>query len=405
MPSTESYPFQRVYVNHLFYGISRVWWEMDSRFTDPSPYVFQLQASYVGTNTALDWVDIGDSAINPSYLEDDTTREPAGKRLLSHYRLKLTTSLGVYVSAGAPIWGILNQRDWVIAREIVRKETLRHGLVSMDGYLVRRMRYGVKDTNATDPLTDEVVDSRNRSSWGTAFKVGYHPPVPFAMDIDGEKCTELRGGADPTKHSSRLDRFIARVIASPDHAKEDFWVDGDTDQRYVIHSIKPLASWRGVPLVNELELALAPFNDIIYRIPVSPDAYDPADDDPNYEPTVGNGCVPVDHDYPIDENLTYQIDCCGVPGATIRVFTKEDWDAGARLPANAVAESITTTNGHWAYAVMLDPGEYVVVFEKAGEYGPDAVALTVQPPDPGAPPSVSSSVSESSETSESFGAF
>jgi hypothetical protein len=395
MPATEGYPFERVMVNHLFYGVTRIWWEMHSEFTDAAPYTFQLQASYTGNDTALDWVDIGTSAINPQYMEDDGNREPAGKRLLTHYRLVLTTAQAVYRSSPAPIWGILSKRDWLLAREIIRKEQLRHSMVSCEGFMVRRMRYGVQDPNAVDPLTEEVIDSKNRSSWGTPYKVGYHPPVPFTMDVDNETITEYRGGADVTKHSSRPTSFIARVIAFPEVAKEDFWVDEDTDQRYVIHDIKSIASWRGVPLVNQLEIRLAPHSDIIYRIPTSPDAYDPGDGDP-FQPTVGDGCVRVDHNYPTDDNLTYQMsNCCGIAGANIYVFTKEDWDGGARTPENAVAASITTTNGEWAYAVLLNPGSYVVMFVKVGQYGPNWVALTVQPPDPGAPPEPDLSVSSS----------
>ncbi len=403
MPATEGYPFKRVMVNHLFQGVSRIWWEMHDDFTDVAPYTFQLQASYTGNDTALDWTDIGISAVNPQYMEDDGNREPAGKRLLTHYRLILTTARAVYASNPAPIWGILNKKDWLVAREIIRKEQLRHSMVSCDGFMVRRMRYGVQDPNAVDPLTEEVIDSGNRSSWGTAFKVGYHPPVPFTMDVDNESMNEYRGGADLAKHSSRPARFVARVVAFPEVAKEDFWVDCNTDERWVIHEIKSIASWRGVPLISELQIALAPHSDIIYRIPTSPDAYDPGDDEA-FQPTVGTGCVRVDHNYPTDDNLTYQTgDCCGIAGATIHIFTKEDWDGGARTPENAIAQSITTTNGEWAYAVLLNPGEYFVVFEKVGEYGPNWVALTVQPPDPGAPPtpeSLSSSLSESSFSSE-----
>jgi len=403
MPATESYPFKRLMVSHLFHGVSRIWWELDPSFNDLAPYTFQLQASYTGNSNALDWTDIGDPAINPSYMDDDTIREHTGKRLLTHYRLALTTTRGTYVSAPASLWGILEKKDWLLAQEMVRKERLRHGLVSVGGYLVRKMRYGVLDPAATDPLTNEIIDSRNRSSWGTAFKVGYHPPIPYELDFTGaETIAEYRGGGDISKHSSRPTFVTARAVAFPDVAKEDFWVDEDNDQRWVVHEIKVTASWRGVPLIYDINFALAPPTDIIYRIPVNDRAYDPGDES-DFQPTRGDGCVRVDHDYPEDENLTYQTgECCGIEGANIYVFTKESWDGGARLPAHAVATGVTTTDGKWAYALMLNPGEYVVQFLKLGEYGPDHVNLTVNPPDPGPPPAPDSS-SEDSSFSSSFG--
>ena len=401
MPQSENWPFKRLMVDHLFHGTTRVWWTLDPKFNDPQPQTFQLQAGYTGNSNALDWIDVGDPAVNAYYLDDDGNREPAGKRLLTHYRVVVTTDRGTFVSNPQGVWGTLTTKDWNFAREMIRKERLRNDLVSVDGYLLRKMRYGVKDPAATDFLTDEVIDSGNLSSWGTAFKVGYHPPVVVSADVGEETIAEFRGGADVTKHSARPTGFPTRFIAFPDMAKEDVWVDADTDQRWIVHDIKVVVSWRGVPLVYSTELRLAPHNDVIYKIPVTNLSDDPGDLG-EFQPTTGPGCVSVDHDYGEESAFVYQTgDCCGIEGATILAFTKADYDGGARTPAFAIATSQTTTNGTWAWAMKLDPGEYVLVFEKLGEYGPDAVNLTVQPPDPGPPPSVSSSISSSSD----FGSF
>ena len=401
MPQSESWPFKRLMVDHLFHGITRVWWTLDAKFNDDPPHTFQLQAGYTGNSNALDWVDVGDPAVNAYYLDDDGNREPAGKRILTHYRVVLATARGPFVSNPQGINGTLDNKDWGLAREIVRKERLRNGLVSVDGYLIRKFRYGVQSTAATDLLTDEVIDSGNLESWGTAFKVGYHPPVSLATDMSTEKIVEFRGGGNVQQHNSQPTGFPVRIIAFPDVAKEDVWVDGETDQRWVIHDITIEAAWRGVPLIHSCELRLVPHDNVIYKIPVTSLSFDPGDSS-EFQPTTGPGCVNVDHDYGEESVFIYQTgDCCGIEGATILAFTKVDYDGGARLPAFAIATSQTTANGTWAWAMKLDPGEYVLIFEKIGEFGPDTVNLTVQPPDPGPPPSVSSSVSSSSE----FGSF
>lgn len=409
MPQSENWPFKRLMVDHLFHGATRVWWTLDPSFNYPSPHVFQLQASYTGQNNALDWTDIGDPAANAYFLTDDTTREHAGKRLLTHYRVVLTAGGQKFVSNPQGIWGVLNAKDWNLAREIVRKERLRHSLVSSSGYLLRKFRYGVKSTSNTDTLTGEIIDSNDPSAWGTAFKVGYHPPVVIEADFEGETINEMRGGDNVAAHSSRPTEFKMRIIAFPDVAKEDVWVDQDTDQRWTIHEIKPTVSWRGVPLVYDVTVRLVPHNNIIYKIPVTDLSYDISADD--IQPATGDGCVRVDHDYGEDNAFVYQIEenCCPIEGATILVFTKADYDGGARTIEHAVATSQTTTNGEWAWAVKLNPGDYVLVFEKPGEYGPDVAALTVETPDPGPPPApdLSSSVSQSqsSNFSDSFGGF
>ncbi len=67
-------------------------------------------------------------------------------------------------------------------------------------------------------------------------------------------------------------------------------------------------------------------------------------------------------------------------------FRKEDWDAGKQGAEDAVAVGQTTTGGTWAWSLMLDPGQYVLRFEKPGEYGPDTVEITVEsPPQEAAP--------------------
>ncbi len=401
MPQSENWPFQRLLVDHLFRGTTRIWWTLAANFNDPQPQSFQLQAGYTGNFNALDWVDVGTPAINAYYLDDDTPREQSGKRLLTHYRIVLTTPRMKYVSGPQGIWGTLDTKDWNLAKELVRKERLRQDLVSKEGYLLRRMRFGVQSTVNTDTLTGEITDSAHPAAWGTAFKVGYHPPVNIMADFEEKDINEVRGGADVTSNNSRPAEFLAKIVAFPDVAKEDVWVDATTDERWLIGAIKITVSLRGVPLVYNVGMSLIPFNDVIYRIPVTNLSHDPTDTS-HFQPTVGTGCVRVDHDYGGDSNLVYQTgDCCGISGATIMAFTKSDWDLGHRVPSAAVATSQTTTNGTWAWAMMLNPGDYVLVFEKPGEYGPDTVILTVQPPDNGPPPSISSVSSSVS----SFGSF
>lgn len=398
MPQSEDYPFRRLMVDHLFYGTTRVWWELDPRFTVPPPHSFQLQASYAGTETALDWVDIGDPATNAYFLQDDTTREHTGKLLLTHYRVILTADGTKYVSNPQGIYGWLDRKNWNIAREIVRKERLRMGLVSRPGYLLKRFRYGVKSTANTDTLTDGIIDSGNLSSWGTEFKVGYHPAVHLAADISGDNMTEYRGGANISANDSAPVEVSARIVGFPMVNKEDVWVDAFTDQRWAFHDIALTTSLRGVPLVTNVKLRLLPHSDVVYKIPVTSESYDTLGDE-DAQPTQGSGCVRVDHDYKEESIYVYQTaDCCGIEGATIMAFTAADWAGGARTAEYAVATSQTTANGTWAWAMQLDPGDYILLFEKPGEYGPDTVEITVTGP----PPSPSSSTSS---ISSSFGPY
>jgi len=380
MPSSHRWPFKRLMVDHMFHGSSRIWWELADTFGDPHPYTFQLQASYTGTDNALDWVDVGSAAVNPAYLDDDTSREQSGKTLRTHYRIVLTTSRHRYVSGPESIWGLLESKDWNLAREIVRKESLRLKQAGSHGYLIRKMRYGVKSEKNTDFLTDEVIDSGDLSTWGTAFKVGYHPPVPVMADMTGEFIAEKRGGDNIAQYSSRPGTVRARFIGFPAISKEDVWVDARNDQRWSIDEVQVVAKLRGVPLVVEATINLLPYNDVVYKIPVTGMSYDPATGEggEDYQPTDGTGCVRIDHDYCGAGEYIYQAaDCCPIDGATILAFTQSNWEANNRTPDYAVASSQTDANGMWTTAMLLVPDTYVLQFEKPGEFGPDTATVVV----------------------------
>lgn len=92
----------------------------------------------------------------------------------------------------------------------------------------------------------------------------------------------------------------------------------------------------------------------------------------------GSGTTPVDHDYGGANALAYRTASGrGVDGATVLVYTRENYDAGRRTVNYIVARAQTTTDGQWAAGVMLNPGEYTLIFYKSGLFGPDRVDLTV----------------------------
>ena len=389
------FPFERIMVDHLFRGTTRVWWRLDPLLTNAPPHLFRLEASYIGTPSALDWVVLAEET-DATYLTYDTTRELTGKNLFTHFRVVLTAEGRTYYSNAMPIWGTLTQGNWSLAREIVRKHELHQKGTAIDGYMLRRMRYGAEDASSVDQLTGAQKHSFSKTSWGTPFKVGYHPPFEFKVEMDPRGIRETRGGADPTEYSAKIETMHVTAVAFPQIIMEDVWVNKFTDQRWRVGDIEHVSTLQGVPLIIKTTLSLIPHNDIVYQIPVDEWSHDPRDTDADALPIIGNGCISVDHDYPTNENMTYTTaECCAIEGASIRVFTRDDWDNGARLLQNAVATSITTTGGRWAYAVQLDPGEYVVQFLLDGRYGPDTVDITVVDAAAESLSSVSSSVSVS----------
>lgn len=371
----QTYPFRRLTVDHIVEGGSRVWWQLLPTFNEPGPYTFQLQFGRTGLPVANDWVDAGAPVVNGVLAIDDQKRL-YGKTLETHYRVVLTTAVSRYVSLPTDAQGRLDEKDWCQAREIIRKETLRHTKCSHDGFIVKRLRYGRRCTRCLDPQTGEIQNSRCPECFGTGFSGGYHPPLAFQWldTVEDSPVGERRGGDSPPGQSADITEKV-RVLGFPMLDKEDVFVDTDSDIRWIVDTIDEKASMRSVPLILELTVKKAPYTDVVYRIPVLPGQ---PQSSRIILPSQGTGSVRVTHDYVGADALTYQTaDGCGIEGATILAFTKADWDAGAHNPADAVAATSTTSDGRWVWALCLDPGEYVLSAEKVGEFGPDTMPLTV----------------------------
>jgi hypothetical protein len=389
---TQPYPFRRLMPDRMTRGQTRIWWTMNEDFNDPGPHVFQLQFGRTGLTTATDWVNVGTPITDAYYAVDDAMRD-GGAIITAHYRLTLTTPLGVYVSAPVNPVGFLPEKDWVLAREIIRKEQLRFANVGVEGTILKRLRYGTKCTKCRAALTDEPANGSCLECNGTGFKIGYHAPAAIhCFDLTPQEFDEQQD-ADARGTIRENSIVSARVLAFPALQKFDVWINNFSDERWIIHYVKHVAVQRGVPLVSEVRMHLAPFSHVIYRVEIGGE---PADREGPVLPGTGAGSVTVDHDFGGTDALIYR-DAAGCPvvGATILAFTQAVYDAaspGQPAAADAVASSSTAANGRWTYGMNLDPGQYVLVYEKPGHFGPDALPITV----------VGASSSSSSSSSGSF---
>lgn len=379
MTQARIFPFRRVSVDHMVRGVTRVWWQLEPLFNDPGPYVFQLQFGRTGLRDAADWQNVGPPVTNAYSAGDPAFRE-AGYDLLVHYRVVLTTSLGVYVSQPANCFGELTEKDWLLAREVIRKEKLRHQLVSAPGYLVKPMRYGVPCKRCRDPLTQELTDADCPVCSGTGFEVGFHPPLPMqCWDLSPQVISE--DVDNELKGATRINPYVqARVIGFPALNKGDIWVNGSSDERWLVESIQVSAAIRNVPIVYQVKLGLLPFSNMAYTIEIGGE---PATRTGPVLPITGCGAVIVDQDYLGLDSLIYAPTAgCPIVGADVYVFTATDFDAaGPAINRNlAVGKTTTRVNGRWSQSLRVDPGNYVLLFEKIGEYGPDTFTLTVAPP-------------------------
>lgn len=368
-------------------GVTRIWWQLEPLFNDPGPYVFQLQYGNTGIPDSPDWHNVG-SPLLDGYMAYDAEWRHSGGDLLTHYRVTLTTPKDTYVSQPVPCFGELNERDWLMAREVIRREQLRHKYVSVAGFLLKPYRFGRPCKRCRDTLTQEVLDSNCPICNGTGFEVGYHPALPMqCWDLSPQTIVEQQD--NEVKGTTRENAEVqARVIGWPAINRNDIWVNGKSDERWLVHSIQVAAALRGVPLIYNIQMGLIPFSSPIYELEIGGEPTERPGPD---LPVIGCGSELIDHDYGGPDALAYRsAAACPVVGAGVYVFTKAVYDAAhPDFPNKATAAAVTTTraNGRWTDALRVDPGEYVVLFDKPGEYGPDTVEITVTPEN-SAPPTL-----------------
>lgn len=262
--------FDRVRVTPTIKHGARIEWTLHPQFADPGSRTFQLQVGTTGLDTADDWQDVGLSASDVFYMLDDTPRV-FGKTQWIHYRIKMTTSAGVYYSTPQHAWGDLSFKYWQKLRNVIRlwKVKLTKTHAGQLGYLLKRKVTGAQPElgeGVLDYLTGEVVNPQAAETVGTEYIGGYYAAVPcIYAELDR---VIRREHLDKTGMENKI-QVDARMLAVPMIDSYDVWVDKDTDFRWAIHAIQHLVEVQGVPAVLQVKLRLLPFTDAVYQIEIA----------------------------------------------------------------------------------------------------------------------------------------
>lgn len=258
--------FNRVVVSYLIAGGSTVFWELSPNFTDPRPYTFQLQVGQSDNPEADDWQDVGAPVID-TFIAVDGEQRIYGKIRWLFYRVKLTTTKGVYYSDPTGLLGVLDFRAWRLARDQLRQEIvyMRNGDGNL-GYLLKRRVAGQPCRHCLDPGTLEVRNPYCPVCYGTGFECGYFFPIGCVWaqlsprtshtDIDA-----TRGTINDVVISGRMANIWML-------SEEDIWIDKAADERYYVHKVQNLTEYRGVPIAADVELRPAPYSDPVYTLDI-----------------------------------------------------------------------------------------------------------------------------------------
>jgi len=260
-------PFERAFVKYSVSGGSRVEWVISRLFTDPGPHVFTLQGAASSVPTT-EFANIGLPVQNVYFAEDDEKRIYAQSQDF-YYRVKLQTALRTYYSEIISAVKNLQFRDWRLARDVLRKEKLRHSkYTSLKGFLLKRKRYGTRCTACTDYLTDEVTNSDCTVCKGTGIIQGYFAAIPANMELALHQHREEMDNVQAVGTKKDVIFGNCRMLGDPVPDSYDVFVDSGSDRRFIIHEIISAAEMRGYPVVTNVSARQANFSDVVYNIPM-----------------------------------------------------------------------------------------------------------------------------------------
>lgn len=278
-PYNEPGPFCKAFkrfqiVNHPLGG-TLIAWDMQETFFAKGPLHFFIDFGRAGTDH---WETLNQTPVVDGCVYMDSEQRYWDHLVSFYYRIRLvlpneidplTGTCKVYVSQPWIGNGVWSKRDWLIAREICRKEYLlqkkRTNLTAV-GYLLKRKRFGVRCNHCIDRNTDEVVNPMCLHSYGTKFLGGYYPAIPFTVTAAAPWKREFKRDGQVSMRNDIIRQ--TRAVAYPFLDTGDIYVRRDSGERFYIHSIEQIAEVGGIPIVVSPELRLAPDTDIAYKVPL-----------------------------------------------------------------------------------------------------------------------------------------
>ena len=235
-------------------------WEVSDTFSDPQPWVFTIERSDDGQSG---WTDLVPDLENIFTYVDPTKPNKTDKDLDPFYRVRLETSVDTYHSAIRGTYGDLPKRDYLQAREIMRKEHLtmrKKGGVPVHTW--KRTKTGIECAACKDPVTGGIIDTNCPECLGSQFKGGYSGPYATWAVFSLRKSHKKFDGLVPEDKQV----FNIRVIGHPFINNGDVIVDIVSNRHYIVEDIDDMLEIRRVPIILQLIAYEETTTNIIYKL-------------------------------------------------------------------------------------------------------------------------------------------
>jgi hypothetical protein len=280
--------FKRIIVSVTPDDSKVISWQLNSMFKPEGPYcTFYVEfAKGLGEWTRLN----PDTPVENFCAYVDTVKRKCAYDNDMYYRVILFDGIQEYTSKPEIAMGTWNKHDWLIARDIIRKEYLRlKKYVGTQGWLLKKRKDG-KPCECNDWDTGEPVVSNCDKCYGTGIQGGYYNAIPYWLETnDGPTAGDVTVPLGVVDNRSASGRGVAYPILST----YDVWIDGDMNKRYIIRKIDSATDFRGKPLIYNVIMNEAPASDIVYDVPLEQSLEDvfgpPPSEDCVIDPNISTG--------------------------------------------------------------------------------------------------------------------
>lgn len=235
-------------------------WSMDKNFVDPDPWKFTVQESETPKGP---WHDVSEVLENTFFFSESKPRI-APKDQTLYFRIFLRTPKGEYESHVESPYCSLTRREFLIAREIMRKKILvqekSEGVLSFVWY---KSIFGPPCGKCGDFVLGGTKDSRCPRCFGTGRVPGYYGPFPAYVSyspMERNKNMQNMSGV------SELYTIRGEVIGSLRLKKDDVIVDPVSNSRFFVDTVQNLFELRRYPVIQSAILNEVAKTHVVYKL-------------------------------------------------------------------------------------------------------------------------------------------
>jgi hypothetical protein len=255
-------PFTKVTVLPSYAEGFTFTWEISKGFADPLPWRFTVEE---GPGSDGPWTALSPEVVNIfAYVEIDK-RRVLTKDLVLFFRIKLETPQGTYYSEVRTPYGDLNRREYLISRDIMRREVLQQRtMAGIQAILWVKNIYGLKCPFCRDPITGDITTTNCKYCLGTGYLPPYTGPYHiWATFSPTSRNIEVKSDGEGLQ---QVYSWQVRMIGFPYVKDQDIVVDLAQDKRYIVDGIQHLMEIRRISLVQTLRVLELPMSDPVYKL-------------------------------------------------------------------------------------------------------------------------------------------